>query len=123
MSPAGAVVGALAGVGLLLLVLAWASPRRTPRSRGVRRGTGRQAAVAVLGGLVAAMMTLAVTALPVAALLAGAAAAALPTVVRRHRRGLVHPDRVPGPARGVQSAPTYLESAGRPRTATARVGR
>ncbi len=117
MSPAGAVVGALAGVGLLLLVLAWASPRRTPRSRGVRRGTGRQAAVAVLGGLVAAMMTLAVTALPVAALLAGAAAAALPTVVRRHRASVMQrelraawPDAVDGLLSSVRAGMSLPES-------------
>ena len=95
MSGLGAGVGLVAGCGLLLIALAVLTPRTPEPARctptlGQRAGlpgasASRIAAVSVLAALVGGTLALALTALPVVALLAAALAAATPAWYLRRR--------------------------------------
>lgn len=97
MSGAGAVVGLFLGVGLLFVALASSTPR-PERGRPILRSRVRTARAAGSGtsstlvlwsagaALVAGLLALTVTALPVVALLAAIAGGALPVAIGRRRR-------------------------------------
>lgn len=89
----GVLVGVVGGVGLVLALAAVLSPR--PRRRRRARTTGGPRGVAALcaaAALISAIATLVVTAVPVAALLAGVAGAVAPLLWARRRA--VHDARV-----------------------------
>jgi len=82
VSVLGVVLGLTAGLGALLVVDAVASPRRVHRAR---RGAARRLALAVASGVVVATGALIVTGVPVAAAVAGALGAALPSALTKRR--------------------------------------
>lgn len=99
----GAVIGLLFGVGLLLFLTGFTTPPRRERRPRRHLVSARDAAHSLLAVLLVATATLVLTAIPMAAIIAGLAAGAVPALVRRHRsqrlsraRAAAWPDAVDG---------------------------
>ncbi len=85
----GAIVGLLAGAGVLLVVAAVGGPRRSGRDEAparVRRPSTRTIAWSAGSAAVAGLVAVAITAVPVVGLLAALAGATAPSLVGRRRR-------------------------------------
>lgn len=81
----GAVVGLVFGIGLLLLLTGIARPRPHLGASRRKAFSPRNAAATLLAMLLAGTVTLVLTAIPMAALIAAVAAGAVPVMLRRHR--------------------------------------
>jgi len=115
----GAAVGLAFAVGVLLVIVGLSAPAGSARRSRRSRATVRPAdlGVALLSALAAATATLVATAVPMAALLAGFAAAAAPWLIRRRTerqrgtaRAAAWPDAIDGLLTAVRAGVPLAEA-------------
>jgi tight adherence protein B len=115
----GAVVGLAFAVGILLVIVGFTTPSAAASNSSRRRVSVRPADIgsALLWGLAAAVLVLVVTAVPMAAVLAGLAAAATPSLIRRRKahqrraeRAAAWPDAVDGLLTAVRAGVPLAEA-------------